>query len=148
MIRQIRIDEVHSFAVALGDEFYVESGASGVFSLETFVRSWVTLIDSNVGVMFGMFDGDVPVGAVGGGIFQSLYTGEDVATEFFWFVTKNHRRSGEALQLLQEFETWAFEQGAKRIDATVLFNEYSEIVSRIYVGRGYKAVETHYFKEL
>ena len=126
--------------------FYASSKHLKEFDIERFSRTWRTLIESDIGVIYAVFDGDNPVGAIGGIRYPDPNSGHMIAAEFFWFVSPEHRGTG--MELYHLFERWAQESGCKYIQMVHLTDSMETRLPVIYKRLGYEAVETRYQKEL
>lgn len=130
----------------LGRQFQEEGAIPGKFIPEVFVKTWNNLLGINLGILFGLEKDGQLVGGLGAILFPDPNDGELVANETFWFVSKEHR--GQGLKLLDAFEGWARDFGVKRVSMVHLENLSPRALNRLYRLRGYRPVETHYFKEL
>lgn len=130
----------------LGAEFYAEGRLPGVFRPEVFVRTWTGLLSSGSGHLLALECNGRLVGALGALLYPDPNDAELVATEMFWFVSKEHRGGG--LKLLAMFEDWAKRQGAKRLAMVHLTGLMPEVLERLYKVRGYRHVESHYIREI
>jgi GNAT superfamily N-acetyltransferase len=82
------------------------------------------------------------VGAIGLYLFLHPISGEQVASEVFWWVEPDSR--GDGLRLLREAERWAAAQGATLLQMIAP----TEAVERVYLHRGYVPVERLYQRRL
>jgi GNAT superfamily N-acetyltransferase len=155
MVAETPVAEAHVVSVpperlpemaALGFQFQEEGALPGKFIPEVFVKTWGNLIRMNLGVLFGLEKDGRLVGGLGAILFPDPNDGELVANELFWFVSKEHR--GQGLKLLEVFEGWAADFNVKRVSMVHLENLSPKALNRLYRSRGYRVVETHYFKEL
>jgi len=146
MIRQIEEGEVHKIA-KFGKRFMIEGEVPGKLRRSVFTSNWAMLINSGSGVIWGAFDGERVIGALGALQYPDLNDGELVVTETFWFVDSEYR--GKAgLQLFNIFEKWAVSIGAKRIIMGHLNKLLSDKLKIFYNRKGYEAFETHYVREV
>lgn len=147
MLRQVELHEIPLFT-AMGEEFYLEAGAPGKFNPEHFTNFWATAINQEFGVIHGLFNEEgKPFGALGAVLLPDTHTGDLVANELFWFVTKP-ARGMIGLSLLDRFEDWAREQGAKRINMVHLNDKMGTLLERLYTSRDYIKFEVHYIREI
>jgi|694.fasta_scaffold144024_2 GNAT superfamily N-acetyltransferase len=155
MVAEIPVAETHVVVVPperlpelalLGQQFQQEGALPGKFIPDVFVKTWTNLLHMDVGVLFGLEKDNRLVGGLGAIRFPDPNDGELVANELFWFVSKEHR--GHGLKLLDVFESWAADFGIKRVSMVHLENLSPKALNRLYRSRGYRVVETHYFKEL
>jgi GNAT superfamily N-acetyltransferase len=127
-------------------EFYVEAKFPGVFNVEVFTRNWTYFIEHGIGAIFALVKDGVIVGALGAVILPDTTSGDLRASEMFWFVGKEHRGGGIAL--MDAFEKWGTERGAKQITMAYLKDSMPQIVESIYERRGYRFFEAHWLKEV
>lgn len=130
----------------LGPQFFVEGSLPGKFVPEIFINNWRSLIQNEMGILFGIEKDRQIVGALGAVIFPDPNDGKLVATEMFWFVDKGHRGCG--LGLLDAFESWAKTAGVDRTILVHLENLTPRALERVYRSRGYRPIEVHYLKEI
>lgn len=132
---------------AMGAEFYAEGNLPGRFNPEVFQRTWTTLLSGKLGTIFLLKVQGQPVGAIGGVVYPDPNDGDLVASEFFWFVTKEQRGIG-AVRLLDAFERWARGMGARRMIMIHLQRLNPDGLRSFYERRGFQHVESHYLKEI
>lgn len=128
------------------DEFYRASKFLKRFDLDKFVALWSALLGNETGVIFLLEDAGKITGTIGGMIYPEPYSGELIATEFFWYCLESHRGGG--LRLLKAFEQWAREQGCAQIRMVHLMDSMPEKLDRVYKHYGYVEAERHFVKEL
>lgn len=145
---EIRKVEQAEFAelTRLGAKFYAESGLPGKFVPEVFIANWTKYYEIGWGNIVGLFEGKVPIGAIGMMSYPDPNDGEPVAMEMFWFVQPESRGAG--LKLLDEFERWAANRGAKRITMVHLTQLAPEVLRKLYLRKGYREIEVHFVKSL
>lgn len=145
-IRAAAIDDLPKL-LPLAEEFYASSKFLKGFNIERFTEMWAQLIGQGAGVIYlAEADGAI-AGTIGGVMYPDIYSGELVATEFFWFVC-GESRGLHGMKLYRAFELWAIEQGCARIRMVHLLDSMPEKLKRIYDHLGFEAVEVHYTKEL
>jgi GNAT superfamily N-acetyltransferase len=144
-IRPVELAELTQLA-KLGEKFWAEGKLPGKFVPEVFVKTWDTFHQLGMGAIIGLFDGANPVGAIGAIAYPDPNDGELVVTETFWFVDPAHRGAG--LKLLDAFEAWAMNRGAKRIVLVHLVQLAPEVLRRLYLRKGYQEIEVHFIKSL
>jgi len=121
-VRALEVGDLSRLA-ALAPEFLEEFyGWRTSCNTEQLEAKWARLYASGVGIVFGLFEGDDLVGALGGFLYQDFYDGEWVAADLGWFVKKASRRGLKPLLLLRLFEQWAKCKGAERITFTTILN--------------------------
>jgi GNAT superfamily N-acetyltransferase len=145
-IRPATVEDLASLE-PLAREFYASSQVLKRFDTDLFVQTWIRLLDAN-GVIFLLEDGSSIVGALGGVLYGDPYSGDAIATEFFWFVAQRARGGRGGLQLLKAFEGWARDRGALEIRMVHLLDSMPEKLARVYKHFGFQPIEVHYSKEL
>uniref|UniRef100_UPI0035BC53CD GNAT family N-acetyltransferase n=1 Tax=Paenochrobactrum pullorum TaxID=1324351 RepID=UPI0035BC53CD len=76
--------------------------------------------------------------------FEHPFGAGRYAKETVWFIAPQSR-GRSAIKMLSAYETWAKEQGCTAIGmASLEIND----VSKLYLRRGYRSVETHFLKIL
>jgi GNAT superfamily N-acetyltransferase len=70
-----------------------------------------------------------------------------IGSEQFWYVTPAHRKTRLGLKLYDATEEWARAMGADLLDFIALAAS-EDSVSKFYLKRGYKELETHFLKVL
>lgn len=145
MVKILTIEQLPEAAV-MGPAFLKESGAPGGFVPEVFVQKWTELISQGFGFILGLFRGQELTGAFGAVVVGDINDGKLVANECFWFVKPEAR--GRGFELLIAYEEEARRRGAERCSMIHLLNLQPEKLGQLYERRGYRAVETSYFKEL
>lgn len=145
MVRALTVSELPEAAL-MGPEFFAEGKLPGRFVPDIFVGKWTSLIDGGIGFILGLFRDGKLSGAFGGIVAEDLNDGDLVANECFWFVTPEAR--GRGFELLLAYEEEARKRGAKRCSMIHLLSLQPEKLGELYERRGYRAIETSYFKEL
>lgn len=132
------IGMAREFAVVADEPFDRESTAEHV--------EW--MIDNDQTVAFIAFDGDQAVGICGGIVFPTFWCNEKLtATETWWYVRPEARKSGTGLALMDALESWAKDAGAWRL-SMMMIEDVSPGVEKLYARRGYKPRERTFVKEL
>ena len=131
----------------LGAEFYAEGRLPGRFEPKVFQATWEKMLSTGAGVIFTLAVAGRTVGFIGGVAYRDANDGDLVASEFFWFVTKEHRGLG-GVRLLDAFESWAKESGCRRVNMVHLQNLNPDGLRAFYERRGFRHVESHYLKEI
>ncbi len=128
-------------------EFYASSEFLKGFDLSRFCELWQRILESDTGVIFAVDGNDGQyAGAIGGLMFDEIYSGRKTATELYWFVRDGHR--GHGLKLYRAFEAWARERGCEEIRMIHLMDSMPEKLNRVYQHLGFRPIETHFAKEL
>lgn len=122
----------------LGLSFFSEANLPGRFIPSVFVESWTWLLSSGAGKLFGAFDGDRLLGAIGGVIAPDVNDGELVAQEMFWYVMPECRRDG--ITLLSTYLDALRAAGVKRYSLACL-ETMPRSVERYYIRLGLRPTE-------
>jgi GNAT superfamily N-acetyltransferase len=144
-IKQASVEDLWSL-VPLAEMFRLETDNAKHFDSERFVSFWDSMLESGVGVIFILQDEDGPSGAIGGVKYPEPYSGDLIATEFFWYCKPSKR--GDGLWLYGEFEEWARREGCTEIRMVHLSDSMPERLRKVYRHWGFSEIETHYAKEL
>ena len=131
----------------LAEEFFAEAKIPGEFNYQHLRRNLSMTMSMGLSAMWVTKREGKIVGAICGMLYPDVFTGDLIAVENFWFVTKDCRGT-DGLRLLGEFEAWAKENGAKRIVVAHMANIHPESMSAFYERRGFKALETNYVMEV
>lgn len=142
MIRKATIEDLPKLK-ELADEFYSSSEFLVDFDLDYFCSMWKQFILSGIGVIWILNDFDGMFGAMK---YRNINNGMLTACEIFWFVAESKR--GQGMELLKTFESWAKQEGCKRIIMAYLEDLMPDVLKNVYKRRGYKPMEVHYVKEI
>jgi len=133
--------------VDLATAFHEESKVSLTFDRDSFCRNWEKLLSSGAASIFVAENARQEVKAMlGAMVYPDINSSDLVATEMFWYSSKDARGCG--LPLFLVFEEWAKKRGARHIIMVHLSNLMPDKLRRFYVKKGYAEAETHYMKEL
>lgn len=138
-----RLSEIFPIA----QQFWSEGNLLGSFNQEVFTETWTNLMNSNLGRILGAYRGSKLVGTLGFVINTDPNDAALVSQEMFWFVDPNYRK-GEGLKLLKYYEEIAKSIGVKRIGMVHLQSDNNDTLAKLFTKRGYRAIETHYMKEI
>lgn len=131
-----------------GYRFFKECSLPGTFNPEIFTSNWKAIIDSGIGKIFSVVDGDVFNGVIGGFNVPDGLTGDIVCQGSFWYVLPEFRTSRTGLKLLTHLEDWARQGGASRIVMSNIQSHQPEKMHKAYNAMGYSPLEVHYWKTL
>lgn len=145
LIKLLTVEQLPA-ASAMGALFMKEGKVPENFNADVFVANWTALINNGMGFIFGLFNGEEIVGALGSIIVGDINHGKLVANEAFWFVHPDHR--GQGIRLLKAYEDEAKKRGAVFCTMVHLLNLQPEKLGKLYRNRGYHPIETSYLKEL
>lgn len=130
--------------VEMGQRFIAEGGYAGhIVGDPAKMRELVTgLIENERGLLLVVeADGDA-CGMAGALIFEHPMSGEQVASEMFWWVDPERRGAG--VRLFRAVERWAAAHGATRM----MMIAPNDRVAEFYEKVGYDRVETTYMRKL
>lgn len=145
MIRTATIHDLEQAGERLG-QFYADIGRA--FKMENFVQFYGTLIESGLGVMFLLLDGDLIQGGIAGIALPDPHNGVLMAQEFFWYVRAEARGGLGSGRLYRAFENWAIEQRCEEIQMVHLQQSMPGRLEAFYRKQGYQLIETRYSKRL
>ena len=146
MIERVTCIEQMRDCGLIGESFYKEAALPGQFKIDRFLQVWAKLIEHGLGALWVYRDNGQIVGSLGAMATPDINDGELVATEAFWYVLPSHRGQRGGIGLLDTFEAWADEIGAKR-KTMVALKSMPDSVKALYLSRGFREIETHYIKE-
>jgi len=127
-------------------KFYASSKFLKGFVLGRFCEFWTKMILDQSGIIFELVHGGEIKGALGAVSYPDVYSGDLIATEFFWWVDPQNR--GRGIELYNRFEEWARTKQCKRIRMTHLCDLMPEGLKWLYGEMGFHAIEINYEKEL
>jgi len=149
MIRELTPEELPKL-IEVGTAFFVEAKLKGQFNPDHFVKVWGHLIDSRKAMIL-VPDASDDVGIlafIGGTVAENLLSKDIEATEAFWYVKPEARKTGIGIRLLQEFEARARARGALRCWMANLVDLNDEQMVKLYTKLGYVLKEKFYQKAL
>lgn len=145
MVRQVTVQELAEVSI-LGPAFFSEGKLPGQFIQSVFISKWTLIIQNGMGFILGLFRDNRIIGAFGAVVAEDLNDAALVANECFWFVNQEAR--GRGFELLIAYEEEARKRGVVRCSMIHLVSLQPDKLGELYERRGYRAVETSYFKEL
>lgn len=149
MIRKIKYSEMFSLTRVPAEAFFAESGISGELDFQHFADSWDDLIHRNAGVVLVNENENGANGIIGGIFSRCLMTGDPIATECFWWISKDLRgKSPAGMRLFLAWENIMRAKGAKRIYVGNLHAVNHDDMQKLYARLGYTPLETHYVKSV
>lgn len=136
--------------IELGREFHSTSSFAPISTYcEDTVRELIAslLADENAIVLVAEFNGEVR-GTTAAQI-QPLYFNkrERMATELFWFMSQQHRRTYDSLRLFTELERWATLNRATLMHMGALSSSPAG-VTQTYARRGYTQIQASFMKRI
>ena len=139
---------------ALADEAGKNTGRQGSLNKDPeFLRNSLDAImngDTSQVALFLLMHEGKPIGFLLAACTNTphiLMKGETVAAELIWYVSNDHR-GRQAWSLVDAFETWAQDQGAKYTVMAHLEDKIGESLDKIYRSQGYVPVERTYLREI
>lgn len=145
--QKLTLDTLHEVQ-GIGHAFTAEVNYPGGFVFSAFSQLWETLLKADMGVIFVIRDGPKVVAALGCSFVPDGFNGRLTACENWWFVLKEYRGSGIAIQLFDAFEAEAARRGAQKLLMGRLETPQAEKLERLYVSRGFKPLEKTFVKDL
>jgi len=109
-------------------------------------RVYAEMIESGHAIVFIMENDGVILGSLGCISAPDLHNGMQTLVETFWFTHPDSR--GQGLLLLNAFESYAANNGIKKVAMIHMTDSYPERLEKLYVKRGYTLIEKHYVKEV
>jgi hypothetical protein len=146
-IRPLTIDEL-PLCVAFGRQFFEEFHLRGVFNPAHFLTTWSGFFWSVPSVVLGLYRDDELVGGMGAIVSPDMFTGDQVATELFWYIGESHRAGTGALRLLGAFEEWGRRQSVDELRISHFKMKNGDKLQKLYEHRGYVLLEQGYQKRV
>lgn len=144
-VERITVDNLSDVA-EIGHAFTKEVAHPGGFNFRAFAFQWVAMLQSGVGEIFVVRDGERVAGILGAAFVPEGFSGWMTALEQFWYVLPEYRKSTRALRLLNAFEAEAKARKCRKILLVHLANSQSERLEELYRNRGYVLIEKTYGK--
>lgn len=114
------------------------------FNEDALAASLRMFIASDIAVVMVTEQNENVVGVIGGIVGPHYLTGENAASELFWWVEPEHR--GVGLPLLGAYEDEIAIRGARY--SGMICPVGSGNVEKIYAKRGYEPMETIFYREM
>ena len=130
--------------VRLANLFFVESEYEFTLDNTTLLNNFIYSVDSENIKTFVMQEGNKLVGMLVGGIQQTLFSKDLIATELAWYVEKDYRGNKYSLQLLDMYEEWAKDCGCSFV--TMVDIDPLNSLQKLYERKGFKLQEKTYVK--
>lgn len=133
----------------IGHAFTKEASHPGGFNEEAFSSVWTQLIDGGVGEIYAIFDSTRDVKIVGllGAVFcAEPFSGRFSATEQFWFVAPEWRKTNAGKLLLDRFMSDARARDCKQIVMVCLDKLTPVELRKFYERNGFELVEQTFRK--
>lgn len=134
MIREATLEDIPRI-LDIGRRFCSLAGQQ--FNEPVLAQSLAEMITADSSVIL-VSDG----GVIAGIAYPYYFSGELVAQELFWWADSG------GLKLLQAFEEWARNAGAKRVLMICLESVEPDRVARIYTRRGYIPIERTFMRTI
>lgn len=146
-IRQATLPDLPRLRVCAQD-FAAASRHIRGFDMDRFIAVWTGLLESGAGVIFLLADDQGEIaGMLGGVAYPDIYSGEMIASEFFWFVREQYRGGTGSVRLYREFEDWARARGCTQIRMIHLSDSMPEKLDKFYRRLGFEPIEVHWAKQ-
>lgn len=131
----------------LGEDFFKEAQLPGKFNPEHWEQIWTTLLVDGIGEVwyYENVEHREVVGAIGAVIAPDIHTGDLIATESFWFVSKQ-ARSKAGFELFHKLVERAEQRGCKRVMMSAVLHSPTFLsVNKFYTQRlSMRPLETSY----
>lgn len=127
-------------------EFYAATKFVKRFNFTRFCEVWKSFIESGHGVIFSIRGEFGANGMIGGIAHPEMYSGDLIASEFFWYVCDGHRGGG--MSLYRAFEKWARAKGCVEMRMAALSDSMPGKMELVYRRLGFELAERQYVKEL
>ncbi len=145
MIVEKYSDKYYSDIIAICTNFYNEAAGEydtkGI-SLEVLKSEIIRYSDNG----FLLVVKDRCEGVIAGQTVNSMFNGAKIYQEIIWYVNKPFRKYG--VFLLHQAIKKLKEEGFTQLIMACLHNSKTEKLIKLYEQMGFKAIETHYLKEL
>jgi len=148
MIRKAEKADIGSI-IRLGKDFISTAWEGVAETDEASLADWLVGFIANDAAALFVADTDRE-GVVGmiGGLSTPLYFNYSHlhAQEMFWWVDPSQRASRVGVELLNRFEKWAKDKGAKTIQMGTVAKINPETLAAFYERKGYESAENSYIK--
>ena len=145
--RPLTIDEL-PLCVSFGYQFFEEFQLRGVFNPEHFLKTWEGFFWSVPSTVIGLYRNEELIGGMGAIVSPDMFTGDQVATELFWYIGHAHRTGTGALRILRAYEEWGRRLDVHELRISHFKMRNDEQLQRLYEHRGYVLLEQGYQKRL
>ncbi len=145
--RPLTIEEL-PLCLPFGQAFFREFNLRGVFNPDHFLETWTKFFWSVPCVVIGVFQDGALVGGMGAISSKDMFTGDQVATELFWYIEAGHRTGTGAVRVLRAYEEWGKRQGVDELRISHFKMKNDEQLQRMYEHRGYVLLEQGYQKRV
>ena len=138
-------DELITQLTPLGEEFFLEAKLPGVFNPKHMFSVLRTMMDMKAGAFWVSHgDNNEVTGAIAGTLYPDFLTGDMIAIENFWFVSKPYRITSVGIRLYNRYEIWAEDSGADRIHVGLIAGLNEDTIEKWYDKRGFTKLEIIY----
>lgn len=136
--------------VVLGMEMHEESASKDIpFDIEFAAQNAYERIISNPqGFGLVAFDGETPVGMVAGVLATHEFAPVLYAYNSVWFVLKSRRGGTMSMKLLDKFESWAKDHGAKHLQIGIASGVHPERTGKALLRAGFEETGRNYLRAL
>jgi len=136
-----RIDEI-------GQAFAKEADYPGGWSFPSFLNLWSVLLDSGLGKIYAIESEGRLAGVLGAAFMPDPHSGWPTATEQFWYVLPEFRKTRWGLDLYFRFKAEAIERKSKKMVMVHLAALTPESLQKFYEKEGFRLAEQTFWKEL
>lgn len=146
MIALCKAEELPT-VVDLAEWFYYQQNRPGKFDREVWVRTWATMLNSNIGFILQRTSEGRPAEAIGVVLYPDPNDGHLAAYSGFWYVSGESKSLVGGL-LYTELERLLKERGIIWLYITALTNQREEKVSKFFLHSGFQPMEVVWGKRL
>lgn len=145
-----KVDKNELLLLVLGsvNESVWDSDHIDVAKLKMIISAFVDHPDITKRVAILALDNEKVAGLIAGTITDDGLLGKPMASELIWYVSPRYRKTQVASKLITGFERWARDQGTTYVTMSHYNNELGDILSKVYEKKGFRKMESTYFKEL
>lgn len=137
--------------IPMGRRFFDASGYSQYleFDPESVAQTLRNLIESEQSSLLLAEVGERPIGFLGALLYPFYFNTQHLTgQEVFWWVDKEHRKTGAGIALLELTEAWAKSKGAQSFAMVALQGSMPERMAELYQSMGYRPNEYSYIKRV
>lgn len=132
----------------IGQAFANEANYPGGWSYPAFSGLWTTLLNSELGKIYGIQENGRLCGVLGAVFIPDPFSGWHTATEQFWYVLPEFRKTRWGMDLFRAFEREALARKMKKMVMVHLAALTPESLQKFYEKEGFRLAEQTFWKEL
>lgn len=114
--------------------------------IELLIQLYLVHPDPKTRGLFVAMDGPLYVGLLAAVIGGNTLIKQ--ANELMWNVLPMYREQGVGSELIKMYETWAKDQGVRKVTMSHYADSAGDHLSKLYIQSGYKQTEITYVKDL